>query len=60
MRRMVASLAVVATSVAVLSAQEQPGLDVVLARTARYVADSPQQLQGIVAEEAYSQNVLRN
>ncbi len=32
----------------------------VLARAAAYVADYQKQLQGIVAEEAYSQNVITN
>src|SRR3982751_5006120 len=59
MRRTLAALAVVAAAAAVLSAQE-PSLDVVLARAAKYVADYQQRLQGIVAEETYSQNVLRN
>ena len=56
MRRGIAALAVTAAAVAALSAQE-PTLDMVLGRASRYVTDYQQRLQGIVAEETYSQNV---
>ena len=59
MKRGIFALAMAATAVAVLSAQELT-LDMVLGRASRYVTDYQQQLQGIVAEETYSQNVLRN
>ena len=42
---------------AVLRAQD-PALDVVLARTADYVAQYQQQLRGLVAEETYRQNMM--
>jgi hypothetical protein len=59
MRTGIAALAVAATAVAGLPAQE-PTLDSILARAAKYVTAYQQGLQGIVAEETYSQNVLRN
>jgi hypothetical protein len=59
MRRVAGPLAAVVVAAAVVSAQE-PTLQTVLARAAVYVADYQKQLQGIVAEEAYSQNVITN
>ena len=56
MRRAVAALVVVA-ALATVRAQEEPPLDVVLARAAAYVSDYQKQLVGIVAEEHYRQNV---
>ena len=44
-------------AVAVLQAQD-PTLDVVLTRAARYVALYQQQLRGLVAEETYRQNMM--
>lgn len=40
-------------------AADEPTLDQVLARAATYVASYQRQLQGVVAEEVYRQNVLR-
>ena len=44
-------------AVAMLQAQD-PALDVVLTRAARYVALYQQQLRGLVAEETYRQNMM--
>src|SRR4051812_28112589 len=59
MRRGIAALGLVAIAVAALSAQELT-VDAVVGRASRYVTDYQQRLQGVVAEETYSQNVLRN
>jgi hypothetical protein len=57
MRRVSGPLTAVVVAAAVVSAQELT-LETVLARAAAYVADYQMKLQGIVAEEAYSQNVI--
>ena len=59
MRRALASLLTLAATAAALPAQE-PTLQDVLRRAAVYVADYQKQLQGIVAEEDYAQNVITN
>lgn len=59
MGRVAGPLAAIVVATAVVSAQE-PTLQTVLDRAAVYVADYQKQLQGIVAEEAYSQNVITN
>lgn len=57
MRKAAAALIVASSAVAVLAARE-PALDEVLARTAAYVAQYQKQLQGLVAEETYRQNMM--
>lgn len=57
MRRAVAALFVIVTSVSAL-ATDEPTLAEVLARAGAYVAAYQKNLQGIVAEETYLQNVL--
>jgi hypothetical protein len=59
MRRGLVTLIVAAFATAGVAA-DQLTLSVVLARTADYVADYQKRLQGIVAEESYSQNVMTN
>jgi hypothetical protein len=59
MRRLAGPLALVVFAAAVVSAQELT-LQTVLARAAVYVADYQKRLQGVVAEETYSQNVVTN
>ena len=59
MRRVAGPLAAIVVAAAVVSAQE-PTLQTVLDRAAVYVADYQKQLQGIVAEESYSQNVINS
>jgi len=57
MRKAVAALIVASSAVVVLAAREAT-LDEVLARAAAYVAEYQKQLQGIVAEESYRQNMM--
>ena len=57
MRQAVAALFVVVAAVTVL-AHDEPTLDMVLARASAYVAAYQKNLQGLVAEETYLQNVL--
>ncbi|HEX8027794.1 MAG TPA: hypothetical protein VF491_05000 [Vicinamibacterales bacterium] len=57
MRKAVAALGVAVSAVAVLAARDAT-LDEVLARAAAYVAQYQKQLQGIVAEETYRQNMM--
>ena len=57
MRQVVAALFIAVTAVSVLAADELT-LSEVLARAGAYVAAYQKNLQGIVAEETYSQNVL--
>ena len=57
MRQAVAALVIAVTAVSVLAADELT-LSEVLARAGAYVAAYQKNLQGIVAEETYSQNVL--
>ena len=57
MRKAVAALIVASSAVVVLAARDAT-LDEVLARAAAYVAQYQRQLQGLVAEETYRQNVM--
>ena len=57
MRQVVAAFFIAVTAVSVLAADELT-LSEVLARAGAYVAAYQKNLQGIVAEETYSQNVL--
>jgi hypothetical protein len=59
MRTIAAALILAVAALASPSAQA-PTMDVVLARAAKYVADYQKNLQGIVAEESYAQNVMTN
>lgn len=57
MRNIAAALVLAAGTISALSAQETT-LDVVLSRAAKYVEEYQKNLQGIVAEETYAQNVI--
>lgn len=56
MRRTLLALTAVVMAAAVISAKEQPTLELVLQRAAKYVAEYQRGLRGIVAEEEYYQN----
>ena len=55
-----AGAALVLVTAAVTVQAQEPDLDAVLARAATYVASYQLQLRGLVAEEAYAQNVTTN